>query len=124
MRAVQLRAEDPDTAIADWLQHGAPFGVALPIPPGGLLPLISETATLSTEQLQQADQFTKNHGSFDELVDDVQPALDELVSLVDQGFARLFQDKESAANWLGTAPVVTPLGNVVKLQADRTKKTD
>ena len=122
VRSVQQRAKDPDTAVADWLEHGAPFGVALPVPPGGLLPLVSENASLTPEQLQHTDEFEKNHGSFDEKVGDTQPAMDELISLVDQGFARVFTDKQEAEDWLGAKAIVTPLGNVVKTLADSSRK--
>ena len=90
VRAVLGLADDPDTAIADWLQFGAPFGIARAVTPGGLLPLITEEAELSAESLLDRDAFTQNHGTFDEIIDREKPALEELRGLVDQGFARVF----------------------------------
>ena len=54
----------------------APFGIASEIKPGGLLPLITEQATLSAEQLQDQDSHKKNHGSFDERVEGTKPAFE------------------------------------------------
>ena len=94
------RLKTPDEAIASWLEHGAPFGVAQEIRPGGLLPLITETAALSADQLYELDSFKKNHGSFNEEVDGAKPAMEELQTLVDQGFARIFEDEVAAEEWL------------------------
>ena len=122
MKAIQERAEDPDTEVTRWLLEGAPFGIAEPIVPGGLFPRIREVPTRSALQLQEQDQFVKNHGSFDELVDGEKPALQELQELVDNGFARVCRDEDEAAAWLGARPVISPLGNVVKLRPDATRK--
>ena len=122
VRAVQGRAMDPDTHVADWLQHGAPFGIAKVIEPGGLLPLVTERASLSAEQLEELDSYDKNHGSFNEEIEGEQPALGELQELVDQGFARIFKDTKAAEEWLQAKPIVSPLGNVVKLRPDATRK--
>ena len=44
---VQDLAQDPDRAVGQWLREGAPFGVAKSITPGGLLPRITEEASLT-----------------------------------------------------------------------------
>ena len=105
-----------------WVEHGSPFGIASEIKPGGLLPLITEQATLSAEQLQDLDSHRKNHRSFNEEVEGTKPAMEELQSLVDQGFARVIKDVAAAEHWFGTKPIVSPLGNVVKLKPDATRK--
>ena len=122
VRAVQQITGDPDSAVADWLEHGAPFGVAMPMEPGGFLPLIVETPTLHEEDLYEQTLFTENHQSFKAVVGDSQPAMEELRSLVDSGFARLCTDSGDAERWLGKVPVISPLGNVAKPKADGTTK--
>ena len=122
VRAVQQACGDPDTAVADWLEHGAPFGVAVPVEPGGLLPLVVESPILQEEDLYERELFRDNHKSFKATVDDQQPALEELRGLVDSGFARLCTDSAEAERWLGQAPVVSPLGNVTKPKPDGTVK--
>ena len=72
--------------------------------------LITETATLSAEQLYDLDSFKKNHGSFNEELDGAKPTMEELLALVDQGFARVFENEEAASGWLGTRPVISPYG--------------
>ena len=119
---VQELAEDPDRYVGEWLRDGAPFGVAREIVPGGLLPRITEEASLTMEQLYEQQAFDDNHGSFREVVEGKQPALDELQQLVDLGFARVCKDLDSAERLLGRRPVVSPLGNVVKLKPDLTRK--
>ena len=119
---VQELAEDPDRYVGDWLRNGAPFGVAKEIIPGGLLPRIAEEASLTMEQLYEQQAFEDNHGSFREVVEGRQPAMDELQQLVDLGFAQVCKDLDSAERFLGRRPVVSPLGNVVKLKPDLTRK--
>ena len=123
VRAVQQACGDPDTAVADWLEDGAPFGVAVPVEPGGLLPLVVESPILQEEDLYERELFRDNHKSFKAIVDDQQPALEELRGLIDSGFARLCTDSAEAERWLGQAPVVSPLGNVAKPKPDGTVKT-
>ena len=89
-----------------------PFGIAQPIVPGGLLPTITETATMSAEALYDQTLFEDNHQSFKEQIAGGQPALDELQSLVDAGFARVCRDLDEAEKFLGKRPLVSPLGNV------------
>ena len=90
-------------AMAEWLEKGAPFGVAQPIAPGGLLPTIVEQATLSAEDLYDQTLFEDNHRPFKEQVEGSQLALDELQCLVESGFARICKDLDEAENILGEA---------------------
>ena len=118
MKAVQRKSHDPDTAIVDWLRGGAPVGIAVPVTPGGLLPRIKETATLTPDELSAQAAYDANHSSFNVEHDGRKPALDELQSLVNQGFARLCRDREHAEQLLGANIVVSPLGDVVKQRPD------
>ena len=122
VRATQERAQDPDIEVHRWLKEGAPFGIAEEIRPGGLLPLIREQPILTADQLSELDACVKNHGSFNEQVDGQTPALAELSRLVDCGFARVCKDEDQATDWLGQKPVISPLGNVVKIRPDASRK--
>ena len=51
VQAIQKRTQDPDIAVGEWFEKGAPFGIAQPIIPGGLLPTIVEQAILSADDL-------------------------------------------------------------------------
>ena len=114
VEAVQRKTGDPDVVLSEWLRDGAPFGVAKPIPPGGLLPRIHESTSLCAEELFDKTAFDTNHGSFREIVDGTQPAMNELKDLVEAGFARICLDEADAKHFLGQKPVVSPLGNVTK----------
>ena len=109
VKVIQERARDPDLEVSRWLKEGAPFGIAEEIRSGGLLPLIREQPTLTAYQLSELDACVKNHGSFDEVVEGDKPALAELRELVDNGFARVCEDEDTATQWLGMRPVVSPL---------------
>ena len=122
VRAVQAATHDPDTCVADWLEKGAPFGVAEVIKPGGLLPLVVEQPTLTADDLYDQVHFTDNHRSFNELVEGEQPAMQELTELVNAGFARICADMDDAEAWLGKRPLISPLGNVTKPKPDGTIK--
>ena len=122
VREVQRRTQDPDVVVSEWLEKGAPFGVALPIQPGGLLPAIVEQPTLTAEDLYDQTLYDDNHRSFKETVDGSQPALDELQGLVDAGFARVCRDREEAEKFLGQRPLISPLGNVTKVRQDGSLK--
>ena len=45
-----------------------------------------------------------------------------MTDLVNDGYALLFESREDAAAWLGTDPVPSPLGDVVKLKPDESYK--
>ena len=122
VQGVQRRCKDPDTSIVEWLRKGAPVGIAAPVVPGGLLPRISEQATLSPEDLFDMAVYDANHSSFNLEHDGHKPARDELQGLVDQGFARLCRDRQHAEELLGSQVVVSPLGDVVKQRPDGTLK--
>ena len=62
-------AEDPDLEVPRWLEEGTPVGIARPIKPSGLLPLIKEFATTTAEKLQSQAQWDFNHPSFDGVED-------------------------------------------------------
>ena len=118
VRKVLQLAGDPDLHIADWLEHGTPVGIREEIKPAGLLPLISESPSITPEQLQDRAQWKHNHPSFDTPEGESFPAHLLLNELVDQGFAYIFTDASAAAEFLGTSPVPSPMGDVVKIKPD------
>ena len=122
VRELQRVTRDPDTAVAEWLEVGAPFAVAQTITPGGLLPTIIEQPTLSAEDLYDQTLYDDNHRSFKETVDGSQPALEELQGLVDAGFARICRDLAEAETFFGQRPLISPLGNVTKVKPDGSLK--
>ena len=120
-RIVQL-VGDPDTEIGKWLEHGTPVGISVPIRPSGLLPLVSETPSTSADRLREQVQWTHNHPSFGITDGGDCPAHLLLQELVDEGFALVFSDIDAAEAWLGSKPVPSPLGNVVRVKADGSLK--
>ena len=128
VRRILEEAGDPDLEIARWLRDGTPVGIAEEIVPSGLLPLVSESPKLSVVDLQSQVQWTHNHPSFDALETastaspSSPPAHALLTDLVNEGYAMLFESRDDAAAWLGTDPVPSPLGDVVKLKPDGSYK--
>ena len=120
-RIMQL-ADDPDLEVPRWLEEGTPVGIARPIMPSGLLPLIEEFATTTAEKLQSQAQWHFNHPSFDGVEAGERPAHLLLSDLVDQGFALVFGSASDAEAWLGCPPVPSPLGDVTKLKPDGSVK--
>ena len=64
VQSVQKYALDPDYHVGLWLQEGAPLGIALCIPCGGLFPTSSADAQLTVEELLSAHHYSGNHPSF------------------------------------------------------------
>ena len=118
VRQVMGLASDSDLEVAGWLEEGTPVGIKCPIRPSGLLPLVSEQASTTTEKLQDRAQWSMNHPSFDACDGGEQPAHALLSDLIDQGFALVFADAAAAESWLGTPPVPSPLGDVTRIKAD------
>ena len=92
--------------------------MARPIPPSGLLPLISEDLSFSRFHLQEQIQWSRNHSSFDLVEQGRRPAHEVLADHVDPGFAMIFNDSSDAQKYLGTPPVSTPLCNVMRFKND------
>ena len=53
VRNIVGQSQDPAVQITDWLQHGAPCGLTVPIIPGGLLPPVQEEPEMLIEELEQ-----------------------------------------------------------------------
>ena len=65
-RAVAVRVQDPDKHFLDWLEHGAPMGLKLPILAGGHFPLQDPAAEIPLEELSALERCSRNHPSFDD----------------------------------------------------------
>ena len=111
-------AKDPDLHVPDWLEHGTPVGIAETILPSGLLPRIDERAQTSLESVRERVQWTHNHPSFDQQEGSSKPAHALLQDLVDAGHALIFTSIDSATSFLGSRPVPSPLGDVVRIKPD------
>ena len=120
-RIVELTG-DPDKEIAEWLEQGAPMGLALKIKPGGHFPSQDPDAEISLDELAALDKCNRNHPSFDELHgEDVSPAVTLVTEHLDSGFARLFKDQADAEDWVGQKVFPAPMGNVTKVKDDKVK---
>ena len=87
VRACQRAVDDPDLALADWLQHGAPMGITRDIEVGGLFPTVAPDAELSVEELDGLERIKANHPSFEATFEsDTPPGVELMVSYVNAGF--------------------------------------
>ena len=107
---------DPGRKIIPWLVHGAPAGIARPVPDTGIFPNKHDEATLTVEQLYRMQLGEDNYRS---LTDDVDA--DELVYDMidpDKGWIKTFTSLAAVRKYLGRDPVVSQLGLVVKHTRD------
>ena len=118
VRRIMVLAKDPDVHVPNWLEHGTPVGIAETILPSGLLPRIDERAQTSSESLRDRVQWTHNHPSFDQQEGSAQPAHALLQDLVDAGHALIFSSVDTATAFLGSRPVPSPLGDVIRIKPD------
>ena len=112
LRRLQKLGEDPDTDVADWLEHGAPAGFARRVPPGPFFPRVSTQRAIAESEVIAA---TLNHPSFYEAHgEDTSPAKQLVLEAVSQGFGQLFRTRADAERIVGPTKAA-PLGNVRKL---------
>jgi len=123
VRRVGSLAEDPDVHIGDWLEHGAPAGMALDIEPGHLLPAVAADSTLSVDDLEALSRIESNHPSFFDLHGEkTAPGIAIIQAYVDKGFGHLFADQDAAEAYLGCKVFPAPLGNITKTRQDGSLK--
>ena len=100
------------------------MGILAPIQPGGHFPRQEGPRPSTLEALEQAPVIRRNHPSFNAVAEDgSRPALDQLRSLVDQGFARLYATQAEAEKALGGKCYPAPLGDIVKMLPGGGKST-
>ena len=117
---VLARTDDMDAYVSSWLERGAPFGINVPIPPGGWFP--PSEAQDDVDFIDYAPVL-HNHPSFLETQGVAEPPGRAWIQeQLEAGRVRLFEDKLSAEKWLGQQAWPSPLGNVKKLKADGTVK--
>ena len=92
VKRVMTLAGDPYHHVPRWLEQGFSVSIGEQIVPSGLLPLVKEEASLSSEALEDSIRWETNHKSFDIRVGGGKPAHDLLADLVNQGFAFVFED--------------------------------
>ena len=119
VRACQLAAEDPDEALAGWLQFGAPMGLTRDIQVGGLFPEVALDVELTVEELDGQERITNNHPSFEATFDsDTPPGVELMKGYVQSGFGRLFRCADDASKFVGREVHPAPMGTVSKLKDD------
>ena len=121
MKALTEATED-DPHIWQWLRDGAPTGNNLPVPPGGLLPLIEEVPSVSIPDLLAAPRIEANDPSFDLKDAAGCSGMQELEDKLNEGFAELRSSLPGAEQHLGARVAPSPLGDVVKPKEDDTTK--
>ena len=66
VREIQQRCHDPDVALPEWLENGAPMGIRKPIEVGGLFPPFQSPASMPPDAVL-ALKPVPNHQSFKDL---------------------------------------------------------
>ena len=118
-RALASRSGDPDQAVAQWLQHGAPMGISEAIEAGGHFPLRHEEADLDLGSLANLPSEGINHASFDRGPTGTEAAGPRLVAdAVDAGFGELFADRAAATAACGATVFPAPMGDLAKEKED------
>jgi len=121
--AVQSLVNDPDRAIATWLEEGAPMGIKRPIDSGhGCFPPYLSSATRSPKDVLDEPQV-ENHKSFRDRGDfDEPPGHGVIQGHLEQGFGLLFRTKAEAEQHIRSKIAAAPLGCVSKRKEDGTFK--
>ena len=113
--ALARLSHDSDVEVPQWLQGGAPMGIAVPILPGGHFPCKDLGRELEPQELEPLGAASLNHPSFSCLQDEDGVTGTALIeACVDAGFGELFSDRKSAAQALGGQIFPAPLGDVAK----------
>ena len=119
VRWCQSACGDPDTALAEWLEFGAPMGIAKTIEPGGLFPAATSTADLTVEELDALSRISANHPSFaQKFEDETPPGVQLMQEYVAKGFGRVFVDTAAASTYYGREVHPAPMGTVSKRKED------
>ena len=122
IQGVQAEAADPDKHAAEWLETGAPMGLAAPIAPGGLFPRVVPAPERSLEELDAESRWDSNHPSFEETHgEDRPPGVELIEGYVEKGMGRIYRDAAAASEALGKTIHPAPMGNVTTLKNDRLK---
>ena len=119
-RAVAGLLADSDQSVPNWLQHGAPMGLAVPIAAGGHFPLLAEPAGVHYDDLSPLVAHDVNHPSLHSRFEgDEEAAGWALVrKAVEDGYGELFSDSVAAETALGGVIHPAPLGTVSKQRTD------
>ena len=124
VRAVLEATADSDLVLADWLQGGAPMGLAMDIEPGGHFPPADPAPGMDMEMLEHQERWETNHPSFNkETATGEQPPGPQLVSeYLEAGFGRLYESPKAASSDLGGDVHPAPLGTISKPKPDGSLK--
>ena len=117
MEAWGRATSDPDaTALASWLDKGAPLGISEPIVSNGVFPEVNPSGTIPHATLDHRTlEGWKNYPSAEEEAE----TLDELLcDYVERGFCTVVSSAKEAREKLGGEPVLNKLGVLVKEKTD------
>ena len=65
--------------MSHWMEHGAPQGIALPVPPGGLFPAAVNDAEKTEEEVKAQYRDRGNHPSFYDTFGETEPPSLDLI---------------------------------------------
>lgn len=102
LQAWQQSASDPDKSVPQWLQHGAPVGIASDMPhDGSFVPLDIVQA--------QMDEFSNYKG-----VEEDGHAESEIAKFLDRGYLKAFDIADALVEFVGALPIYNKVGIVTK----------
>ena len=108
--------EDPDAeTLARWILEGAPLGYSAPIPSNGIFPVVEavEWEAEAAQNLIRDLAGWSNRPSADEEAEDMWKLIEEAQ---DKGFCTIYDSMEQAKADLGTTPILSKLGVIVKFK--------
>ena len=113
-------AGDPDTTLAEWLEEGAPTGVARVIPAQGIFPITEATGAAHGELWRHWAHLEPraNYASVDENRDMVQAEIDRLAA---NGFVTKYPSWAAVIKKFGNV-VVSKMAAIVKTKEDGSTK--
>ena len=115
-----MAAKDPDIHIAHWMRHGAPIGVAVPIPACGIFPRVTRIAEANCELRKWMSKEVPgpNYKSMRENQHLVEP---ELRRVVDAKYATWYDSWDEVLRQWGDV-LVSRLAAIIKEKADGSLK--
>ena len=116
-KALGTAAGDPDQSVPEWLEHGAPMGINVPVVPGGHFPRADRPPGVDAHDGIEAYRYHGNHPSFGEKWGEQEPPTLPLIrGYLKAGYGRVFDSQSSAEQYLGARCFPAPFGNVSKVR--------
>ena len=113
VRQIQSLTGDRDTYVADWLEHGPPLGVRVPIPAGhGVYPLLGSPAEIAPTEVCGIEPIENHKGFREPGAFEAPPGHALVTEHLDKGFGILFKDRAAAETHFNSPISTAPLGLV------------